>query len=183
MEDKYFFIIIVLLILIIYYIHYSYSNKNLELFNNNNSLLEGDLLTLDPYQRCETLSPQKFMIRDIRTQLWLLPSQEFGFSKFLPGRFGISFLLSENPNEYLPLRILADPNEYLLSNYNGDKFIVQSNPNTQNFILEIYIYNGFNIIGYLNKSQNQLYIYIDDNGNITSVNNPDNASQVEMLFI
>jgi len=176
MEDKIFFIIIILLILIIFYIHYTSSNENFE-------SEEGDLLELNSYQRCETLSKKKFMIRDIRTKLWLTYGEEDGFSKFLPGRFGITLLLPENPNDYLPIRILDDPNYYLMSTEEGDGIMVVSNPSTPFFILEIYIYNGFNIIGYLNESDEQQYLHIDDNGNISSINNPDYASKVEMLIL
>lgn len=206
MENQLFFIIIIIVILIIYYTHCHYTFLNLEKFSNltnqqnqmeygdfytkpkksnksNNSECSGDLLTLNPYQRCNVLAKKKFMIRDIRTQLWLISGQEEGFSKFLPGRFGITLALSENPDEYLPLRTLADPNDYLLSTYNGKGIRTVSNPNSQYYILQIFIYNGHNVIGYIDESDTQKYLYVDDNGNITSTVYPENASTVELLFV
>jgi len=173
MDNLTFLIIIIVLIIIIYNIHYHY-NKN-ESFEN--------LLTLNPDQRCNILGQKKFMIRDIRTNLWLTSGQYEGFSKFLPGKFGVLLLLSEKPEEYLPLRILANPNDYLLASYNGEQIREVTNPTSKYFILEVCIYNGYNIIGYINEAEKQLYIYIDDNGNITSTLYPKEASRVEIIVI
>lgn len=203
MENQIFFIIIIILIFIIYYIHRQYGNKNIDKFENiQNNIQYGyfpnkdsninldknsdkctNLLSLNPYERCNVLAKKKFMVRDIRTQLWLISGQEKGFSKFLPGKFGVPFMLSENPDEYLPLRILADPNDYLLSTYNGKEIRVVTNPTAKYYILEIFIYNGYNVIGYIDESENQKYLYVDDNGNITSTVNPEKASYIELLFL
>jgi len=192
MENQYFFFIIILVVLIIYWIHSNGIGK-LENFegefyskydqDNEKNKCSGDLLTLNPYVRCETLSKNKFMIRDIRTRLWLISGQEEGFSKFLPGNFGIPLILSENPDEYLPLRTIADPNDYLLSTYNGKEIRVVSNPYTKYYVLQIFIYDGYNIIGYVDESEITKYFYIDNDGHITSTVKPEEASQVEMLFV
>lgn len=187
MEDKIFFIIIIFVIVLIYYIHnyYNKNNENFDIHQNYDDITEinSDLLSLTPKKRCDLLSQKKFMVRDIRTQLWLISGQEEGFSKFLPGRFGIPLLLSEDPNDYLPLRTIADPNDYLLSSYNGKEIRVVSNPYTKYYILQIFIYNGFNVIGYIDESDTQKYLNIDDDGHIISTINPENASKVELLFL
>lgn len=171
-----FIIIMIILLVIIYQINYSQnsSKSNSEPF---------DLLDMTPLERCETLSKKKFMIRDINTRLWLSTELSNGYGKFLPGGFGIPFMLSENPTEYLPLRLLADPNDYMLATYDKKGIRVVSNPYTEYFKLEIYIYNQSNIIGWLDESDTQYYLYIDPNGNITSVTNPSDASSVEMLIL
>lgn len=197
MENQIFFIIIIGVVLIIYWIHSNGMGK-LENFENlggefyskydqdNNQIntnSSGDLLSLNPYARCETLSKKKFMIRDIRTRLWLISGQEEGFSKFLPGNFGVPLLLSDNPDEYLPLRTLADPNDYLLSTYNGKEIRVVSNPYTKYYILQIFIYNGYNVIGYVDELETTKYFYIDNDGYLTSTVYPENASPIELLFV
>jgi hypothetical protein len=106
-----------------------------------------------------------------------------GFSKFLPGKYGVPLMMSDKPDEYLPLRTVADPNDYLLSTYSGDNIRVVSNPYNQTFILQVFIYNGLNVIGYINEANIQLYLYIDDNGNISSTTKPSEASVVEIVEI
>jgi hypothetical protein len=123
------------------------------------------------------------MIRDIRTRLWLISGQEEGFSKFLPGNFGVSLLLSDNPDEYLPLRTVADPNDYLLSTYNGKEIRVVSNPYNKFYVIQIFIWNGYNVLGYIDESETLKYFYIDNDGHLNSTINPDNASKIELLFV
>ena len=201
MDNLLFFIIVIGIIVIIYYIHHTSpnsnskllsesENKNLEkfdIFPNQDKLTEcagqGDVLTLNPYTRCELMSKKKFMIRDIRTQLWLISGQEEGFNKFLPGRFGNVFMMSDNPEEYLPLRTIAEPNDYLLATYTGNGIRTVSNPYNKYFVIQVFIYNGFNVLGYVSESNAQYYLSIDNDGHITSVTNPESASKVEILEV
>jgi hypothetical protein len=155
-------------------------NKSNDNFDNIN---QPDILSLNPYHRCKVLGVNKFMIRDLRTKLWLTDGLQEGFSKFLPGKFGVPLMMSDRPDEYLPLRTVADPNDYLLATYSGKGIRVVANPYNQTFILQIFIYNGYNVIGYLNEGGIQLYLYIDDNGNISSTSKPSEASIVEIVEI
>ena len=195
MENQFFFIVIIIIIIGIYYIHINNDintceqklKENFDIYYNTDDISEcnggGDLLTLNPYQRCEILGKKKFMIRDLRTKLWLISGQEEGFNKFLPGRFGIPLIMSDKPDEYLPLRTIADPNDYLLSTYKGDGIRTVSNPYTKYFIIQVFIYNGYNVLGYINEANEQNYLYIDNDGHITSTTNPDNSSQIEIIEI
>jgi len=190
MDNLYFFLIIFIVIVAIYFIHTSSENsKNVvqeekEQFENSDlTCTQPDILSLNPYHRCKVLGVNKFMIRDLRTNLWLTDGLEEGFSKFLPGRFGVPLVMSEKPDEYLPLRTVADPNDYLLATYNGQGIRVVSNPYNTTFVLQIFIYNGYNVIGYVNEGEEQLYLVIDDNGNITSTPKPSEASVVQIVEI
>ena len=185
MDNFTFFFIIILVILAIYYMDDYYSkthNKSNDNFDNINSN-QADILSLNPYHRCKVLGVNKFMIRDLRTKLWLTDGLQEGFNKFLPGKFGIPLMMSDRPDEYLPLRTVVDPNDYLLATYSGKGIRVVANPYNQTFVLQIFIYNGYNVIGYLNESGIQLYLYIDDNGNIFSTSKPSEASIVEIVEI
>jgi hypothetical protein len=193
MENLYFFLIILIVMVAIYFIHTSSENsKNIiqeeeeekEQFENSDiTCTQQDILSLNPYHRCKVLGVNKFMIRDMRTNLWLTDGLEEGFSKFLPGRFGVPLVMSEKPDEYLPLRTVADPNDHLLATYNGQGIRIVSNPYNTSFILQIFIYNGYNVIGYVNDGKEQLYLIIDDNGNITSTPKPLEASIVQIVEI
>lgn len=203
MDNLSFFIIIIIVILAIYYIHHTAPNsnynskissesenkniENFDIFPNQDNLTEcvgrGDVLTLNPYTRCQLMAKKKFMIRDLRTQLWLISGQEEGFNKFLPGRFGNVFMMSENPDEYLPLRTIADPNDYLLATYTGNSIRTVSNPYNKYFVIQVFIYNGYNVLGYISESNSQLYLSIDNDGHITSVTDPESASKVEILEV
>ena len=200
MDNLLFFIIIIIVIIVIFFIHYTAPNsmlsseseniqnyENFDIFPNQDKISEctdrGDMLTLSPLKRCELMAKKKFMIRDLRTQLWLISGQEEGFNKFLPGRFGNVFMMSKNPDDYLPLRTIADPNDYLLATFTGNGIRTVSNPNSQYFIIQVFIYNGFNVLGYISESNTQLYLYIDNNGHITSHTNPESASKIEILEV
>jgi hypothetical protein len=149
----------------------------------DNNSIQSDILTLNPYHRCKVLGVNKFMIRDLRTKLWLTDGMQEGFNKFLPGKFGISLMMSDKPDEYLPLRTVVDPNNYLLATYSGNEIRVVANPYNQTFVLQVFIYNGLNVIGYINEANIQLYLNIDDNGNIASTSNPSEASFIEIIEI
>jgi hypothetical protein len=204
MDNLLFFIIIIGLILIIYYIHHTApksktnlltesenkeNKENFDIFPNQDNLTQcagagqGDVLTLNPYTRCELMGKKKFMVRDLRTQLWLISGQTEGFNKFLPGRFGNVFMMSDNPDEYLPLRTISNPNDYLLATHNGNGIRTVSNPYNQYFIIQVFIYNGFNVLGWISESNVQLYLFIDSDGHITSHTDPESASKVEILEV
>jgi hypothetical protein len=190
LSDQIFFIIIIILILGIYYIHIQYSSQENFSYSSTNNIngddineCNPDLLTLNPYQRCNVLGVKKFMIRDLRTKLWLTSGQEEGFNKFLPGRFGVPLVMSENPDEYLPLRTVADPNDYLLATYKGNGIRTVSNPYTKYFIIQVFIYEGYNILGYIDEGEKQRYLYIDDDGHVSSTSKPNKASIIEIVEI
>ena len=193
MDNLTFFVIIIFVIFAIFYMdansQYSFAKtKSEEGFESDYNSVNYDdnvsnILSLDPYHRCKVLGVNKFMIRDLRTKLWLVDGLQEGFSKFLPGKYGVPLMMSDKPDEYLPLRTVADPNDYLLSTYSGDNIRVVSNPYNQTFILQVFIYNGLNVIGYINEANIQLYLYIDDNGNISSTTKPSEASVVEIVEI
>ena len=208
MENLTFFIILIVVIFAIIYMDWDISTKNFKKsnlkleenfesepsqFNSNSNTNTNsnskdqckplDILSLNPYHRCKVLGVNKFMIRDLKTKLWLIDGMEEGFSKFLPGKFGISLVMSEKPDEYLPLRTVTDPNDYLLATYSGDGIRVVANPYNKTFVLQVFIYNGYNVIGYVNEAFEQLYLNIDPNGNITSTSNPSKASIIEIIEI
>ena len=192
MINLFHFIIIFILILSIYWIHTTYSNNTIIKSNN---IIKSEHVQNFNYNKNKRLSIKKFMIRDLRTKLWLViglndSRKNFvkervntGFTKFLPGRFGNPFILSENPNEYLPLKNANNPNDYLLSNYKGSGLRIETNPYTKYFIIQVFIYNGFNILGYIHENEQTKYIYIDDNGYITSVVKPEQASIIEIISL
>ena len=122
-----------------------------------------------------------FMLRDIKTNYWLIV--DGGVGKFVPGRFGKTFSLPENPNEYLPLRTESDPNIYMLADYSGSGMRAVSNPYNNFFKLEILIYNERNILAWEDEASNQHYIIVDDSGYMESTTDPDKASQFEMVFV
>lgn len=189
MDNLDFFLIILIVIIAIYFIHISFENnkhvvqEKEDFLNSNSTCTQNNILSLNPYHRCKILGVNKFMIQDLKTNLWLTDGLENGFSKFLPGRFGIPLIMSDKPDEYLPLRTVSDPNDYLLATYNGEGIRVVSNPYNNTFILQIFIYNGYNVIGYEIDSGEQLYLIIDSNGNITSTFKPSEASVVQIVEI
>lgn len=192
MENFYFFIIILGIIVLIYYIHTSSlnNNKEKELFNNltsdddnNKADCDPNILMLNPYERCKVLGVSKFMVRDLKTKLWLSAGLQEGFNKFLPGRFGVPLMMSDKPDEYLPLRTVTDPNDYLLATYSGDGIRTVSNPYNSTFVIQVFIYNGYNVLGYIDEGSTQLYLSIDPNGNISSTIEPSKASIVEILEV
>lgn len=191
MENLYFFLIIFVVIIAIYWIHTSSTNTNntsqeeKEGFahSTNSSDCDSNILTLNPYERCKVLGVSKFMVRDLKTNLWLTAGLQEGFNKFLPGRFGVPLVMSDRPDEYLPLRTVSDPNDYLLATYSGDGIRTVSNPYNSTFVIQVFIYKGFNVLGYIDEGKNQLYLSIDDNGNISSTPNPSEASVVEIVEV
>ena len=121
------------------------------------------------------------MLRDIRTNFWLII--DGGIGKFVPGRFGVPFVLSEKPNEFLPLRMASNPNYYLLSDYDKAGIRAVSNPYNKFFKLEVLIYNQRNILAYEDEKDVQYYLMVDDAGEVVSTLNPDEASKFEMVMV
>ena len=124
-----------------------------------------------------------FYLKDINSNKYLVMGDN-GYVNFKSTTdYGVKLLISENPNQYLPLRLANSPNHYLLATLNGNGIRTVTNPYAIQYQLEIYIYNNFNIIGYVNDANNPYYIVVDNYGNITSTNNPDLASRfiVEVL--
>lgn len=198
MENLFFFVIIIIVIYLIYWIHFTAptnqtnqmtksEKENFDIFPDQDNLSEcvghSDLLTLNPFARCNVLGVKKFMIRDLRTKLWLTSGQEEGFNKFLPGRFGVPLVMSNDPNEYLPLRTVADPNDYLLATYKGDGIRTVSNPYNKYFVIQVFIYEGFNILGWIGESNETNYLYIDNDGHVSSTDKPQEASVIEIIEI
>lgn len=190
-ENILFFLILIGSFLFISYLYVSshpYSNyinnfANVLANTFSNEGFGSNLLDLNSSQRCNLLGNKKFMIRDLRTKLWLISGQEEGFSKFLPGRFGNTFMMSSTPDQYLPLRTISVPNDYLLATFDGKGIRSVSNPYNKYYVIEVFIWNGSNILGWLDESGKQLYMYVNDNGNINSVENPENASKIEIIEV
>ncbi len=124
---------------------------------------------------------KNFMLRDIKTNLWLVI--DGGLGKFLPGRFGNTFILSDNPNEDLPLRLASQPNFYILSEYDGQGFRAVSNPYTEFFKVEVLIYNQRNILAWNDERNTQHFVVVEPSGYISNTLNPDEASQFEMMLV
>lgn len=124
---------------------------------------------------------KNFMLRDIKTNLWLVI--DGGLGKFLPGRFGNTFILSDNPNDDLPLRLASQPNFYILSEYDGNGFRAISNPYTEFFKVEVLIYNQRNILAWNDERNTQHFVIVEPSGYITNTINPDEASQFEMMLV
>ena len=191
MENLYFFLIILVVAVGIYWIRTSSKNANYtdqeekEGFAHlaNSTDCNSNVLSLNPYERCKILGVSKFMVRDLKTKLWLTAGLQEGFNKFLPGRFGVPLIMSHRPDEYLPLRTVSDPNDYLLATYDGNGIRTVSNPYNKTFVIQVFIHNGYNVLGYINEEDIQLYLSIDSNGNIITTPNPSKASIVEIVEI
>lgn len=164
MNNFIYFIIFIILILCIIY-----------LFDNKTDNFES-------LSQCHNINKNIFMIRDIRTKYWLNFSND-GYAKFVASGFGIPLLLSDKPNENLPLRIASNPNNYLLTTYNKENIRIISNPYTKYNKIEIYIFNDKNILGFIDESENTYFIIINDDGELDVSNNPNNASHIEMIFV
>lgn len=186
MENIYFITILIIGILFICYIHLTAPITTQPTINVNSELFESNSnndLNLELNQKMG-ITNEKFMIRDLRTKFWLVKGHE-GFSKFLPGRFGNVFVMSENYSNYLPLRSDENPNVYLLSTMKGDGIIRMNmiKPPNKYYVIQVSIHNGYNILGYLLENDIEVFLYVDDNGNISTVSNPDHASIIEIIKV
>jgi hypothetical protein len=124
---------------------------------------------------------KNFMLRDIKTNYWLII--DGGDGKFVPSRFGVTFILSNNPTEDLPLRLVNQPNTYILAGYTGNGLRAVSNPYTEFFKVEVLIYKQRNILAYMDEGNNQHFIVVEPSGYNSSTTNPDAASMFEMVFV
>ncbi len=124
---------------------------------------------------------KNFMLRDIKTNLWLVI--DGGLGKFLPGRFGNTFILPDNPNDDLPLRLASQPNFYILSEYDGNGLRAVSNPYNEFFKVEVFIYNQRNILAWIDERHTQHFVVVEPSGYISNTLNPDEASQFEMMLV
>lgn len=124
---------------------------------------------------------KNFMLRDIKTNFWLVI--DGGLGKFLPGRFGNTFILSDNPNADLPLRLASQPNFYILSEYDGNGLKAVSNPYNNSFVVEVLIYNQRNILAWTDERNTQHFVSVDSSGYTTSTLDPNQASQFEMVLV
>ena len=168
-------ILIILSVTNIYEDFFGYSSEEFSVESNCNP----ENIYINEINRLD--KNKNFMLRDIKTNLWLIISS--GIGKFVPGRFGVPFVLSENPNEYLPLRLSNQPNSYMIAGYNGDGLKAVSNPYTNFFKIEVLIYNQRNILAYEDEKGTQSFIVVDPSGYSNSTTNPDEASTFEMLFV
>ena len=169
-------IIVILVILSIKNILESFNNINEEGFESNcfpENIYPNLVSKVDEHKN--------FMLRDIKTNFWLII--DGGLGKFVPGRFGVPFVLSNNPNEFLPLRLSNQPNFYMLSGYNGDGLRAVSNPYTEFFKVEVLIFNQRNILAYIDERNLQHYVVVNPSGYTTSTMVPEEASQFEMVFV
>lgn len=156
------FLIIIIIIIILILINNNNVNECYDNLNNE--------------EKCEIMAQPKFMIKDLRTNLWLKVDAEY--YKFVPGNFGTLFLLNENHDDNLPLRLLLNPNYYILMAYNKIDLRIVENPYAPYDKIEVFIYNGMNILGYLAQDNINYYIYINNDGSIITVDKPSLASPV-----
>lgn len=124
-----------------------------------------------------------FMVRDIRTNLWL-NIDEKGLARFGASGFGFNFRLSNDPEEFLPLRSANNPNDYIISSSDGkDDFRIVSNPGSNLMKIQVMNLQGKNILGYQNNNNKDVYISINQAGYISTVENPGDASFISMIFV
>jgi hypothetical protein len=167
MDDDMLIILFVIIFIILFYYYYQKRNESFEKLNDE--------------QKCDIVAQPKFMVKDLRTNLWLKVDAEY--YKFVPGNFGTLFLLNETHNDNLPLRLLTNPNFYILISDDKKNIRIVKNPYDKFYRLEIFIYNNMNILGYLDQNNNNNYIFIDNNGGINSVDCPSKASSIEVSRI
>ena len=124
-----------------------------------------------------------FMVRDVRTNLWLNINGK-GMARFTPSGFGFNFRLSNNPEQFLPLRSANNPNDYIISSSDGkDKFRIVSNPGSDLLKIQVMNMEGRNILGYTNNFNTDVYININQAGYISTVESPSDASIINMVFV
>ena len=121
------------------------------------------------------------MVKDLRTNLWLKVDAEY--YKFVPGNFGTLFLLNETRDDNLPLRLLTNPNFYILISDNKKDIRIVKNPSDIIFKLQVFIYDNTNILGFVDENNLNNYIFIDNDGSIIPVTKPSEASAMEILRV
>lgn len=124
-----------------------------------------------------------FMVRDIRTNLWLNISGA-GVVRFVASGFGFNFRLSNNPEEFLPLRSANNPNDYIISSSDGkDDFRIVGNPGSDLMKIQVMNLQGKNILGYTNNDNKDVYVSVNQAGYVSTTEDPSNASLVTMIFV
>lgn len=175
------FILIIAILVILSLLNICEGNDNIDYIDNFSYESNCNREDIYPNSISKLDMEKNFMLRDIRTNFWLIIDN--GIGKFVPGRFGISFVLSSNPNDDLPLRLASQPNSYMIAGYNGDGLRAVSNPYTEFFKIEVLIYNQRNILSYMDEGSNQHFIVVDPSGYSSSTTDPNSASMFEMLFV
>lgn len=124
-----------------------------------------------------------FMIRDVKTNLWL-NIDSTGMVRFVPSGFGLTFRMSVKPEDFLPLRSANNPNDYIISSYNGNTdFRIVPNPGSDLLKIQVLNLEGKNILGYLNNNNGYTFVSVDQAGFVSNVDNPSMASVVNMIFV
>ena len=167
MDDDMLIILFVIIFIILFYYYYQKKNESFEKLNDE--------------QKCDIVSQPKFMVKDLRTNLWLKVDAEY--YKFVPGNFGTLFLLNENRDDNLPLRLLTNPNFYILISDNKKDIRIVKNPSDIIFKLQVFIYDNTNILGFVDENNLNNYIFIDNDGSIIPVTKPSEASAMEILRV
>jgi phosphoglycerol transferase MdoB-like AlkP superfamily enzyme len=127
-------------------------------------------------------SRKTFMIKDLRTNFWL-NTDENGVARFISSGFGFNFRMSDNPEKFLPLRSANNPNDYLISMTDGkDNFRIVTNPGSNILKIQVMNLEGKNVLGYTNDTNKDVFININQAGYINTVENPNDASFVNMIF-
>ena len=167
MDDDMLIILFVIIFIILFYYYYQKKNESFEKLNDE--------------QKCDIVSQPKFMVKDLRTNLWLKVDAEY--YKFVPGNFGTLFLLNETRDDNLPLRLLTNPNFYILISDNKKDIRIVKNPSDIIFKLQVFIYDNTNILGFVDENNLNNYIFIDNDGSIIPVTKPSEASAMEILRV
>ena len=167
MDDDMLIILFVIIFIILFYYYYQKKNESFEKLNDE--------------QKCDIVSQPKFMVKDLRTNLWLKVDAEY--YKFVPGNFGTLFLLNENRDDNLPLRLLTNQNFYILISDNKKDIRIVKNPSDIIFKLQVFIYDNTNILGFVDENNLNNYIFIDNDGSIIPVTKPSEASAMEILRV
>ena len=167
MDDDMLIILFVIIFIILFYYYYKKKNESFEKLNDE--------------QKCDIVSQPKFMVKDLRTNLWLKVDAEY--YKFVPGNFGTLFLLNETRDDNLPLRLLTNPNFYILISDNKKDIRIVKNPSDIIFKLQVFIYDNTNILGFVDENNLNNYIFIDNDGSIIPVTKPSEAFAMEILRV
>ena len=171
MNEYYVFFGLILIIAAIIIVHGYYFGSE--------QIIDGFINTTDMFDK----NIKTFMIRDIRTNLWLNVDGK-GLARFGASGFGFNFRLSNDPEEFLPLRSANNPNDYIISSSDGkDDFRIVSNPGSDLMKIQVMNLQGKNILGYQNNDGKDVYISINQAGYISTVESPGDASFVSMIFV
>lgn len=168
-----FFVILIIAIVVLF--TYCPGKVNKESFNNSSN---GQVTTNNAYIK----QGKTFMVRDLKHNFWLNTDGN-GIARFRSSGFGFNFILSNNPEQSLPLRSANNPNDYLIATTNGnEQFRIVSNPGSNLLKIQIMNFGGKNILGYTNNDSKDVFIRIDQAGYIHSVGNAGDASVVNLIF-